>query len=134
MSINDLLNMDLLPIIIFGGVICGILCFILVAWWLPTYRKSKSDFANRPITSEYDLKVIQKNMGEQKIIGGSLAFPIKGYQCTFVFEKEDGSRLILKTSESEIYEKILVGDIGDVKYKNNNIDNILINYTHKKQV
>lgn len=132
MSINDLLDMDLLPIITFLGVIGSVFAVIGLVWWLPTYNKMKNDFANRPIISEYGLKVIQKDMGEQKVIGGTLAFPIKGYQCTFIFEKEDGSRLVLKTSKAEIYEKILVGDIGDVKYKNNNIDNILIDYTHKK--
>ena len=132
MSINDLLDMDLLPIVAFLGIIGAIFAVIGVVWWRPTYHKMKADFENRPITSEYGLKVIQKDMGEQKVIGGTLAFPIKGYQCTFVFEKEDGSRLILKTSKAEIYETILVGDIGDVKYKNNNIDNILIDYIHKK--
>lgn len=132
MSINDLLDMDLLPIIIFLEIICAIFAIIFFVWWIPTYKRGKKDFENRPATSEYGLKVIQKDMGERKVIGGTLAFPIKGYQCTFVFEKKDGSRLILKTSKAEIYEKIFVGDIGDVKYKNNNIDNILIEYIHKK--
>ena len=53
------------------------------------------------------------------IIGGTVGAPVKGYRCTFVFQKEDGSRLALKTSKAEIYEKIIVGDIGNIRYKNN---------------
>ena len=113
MSIDDLMKMDLTPLITIFGII-GI--FVLIVYNI-SVRCAKSEYKSIDEKTENNLKVISKDMGDMINIGGTIAAPIKGYRCTFVFKREDGSRLVLKTSKAEIYESIVVGDVGDVKYK-----------------
>ena len=122
MSIDDIIHMDLAPLFL----IFGIAIVIFLIFYRFSYNRANTEFANIEEKSEYGLKVISKELGDLINIGGTLGAPIKGYRCTFVFEKEDGSRLSLKTSKAEIYEKIIVGDIGNIKYKNN----ILTDFSH----
>ncbi len=114
MSIDDLTSMDLTPLIVIFGII-AIIAFVCYRF---SANRAISEYENIEEKTEYNLKVISKELGDLINIGGTVATPIKGYRCTFVFEKEDGSRLILKTSKAEIYENIIIGDTGDVKYKN----------------
>lgn len=80
-------------------------------------KRVKSDFENASETSVNNVKVIAKEKGEKINIGGTVAKPIKGYLCTIVFEKDDGSRLVLKTTKSIIYDMIIVGDLANIKFK-----------------
>ena len=114
MSANDLMQMDLTPFIIIFFLI-GI---IFLIYYLISYSNAKAEYKNIEEKTECGLKVISKELGDLINIGGTVAAPIKGYRCTFVFLKNDGSRLVLKTSKAELYEKIIVGDIGTAKYKN----------------
>lgn len=122
MSIDDLTSMDLTPVIL----IFAIAAAIFLIYYRYSYNRAKSEYENIEEKTEYGLKVISKELGEMINIGGTVGSPIKGYRCTLVFQKKDGSRLALKTSKAEIYEKIIVGDIGDIKYKNN----ILTDFIH----
>ena len=122
MSIDDLTSMDLLPIIF----IFVIAAAIFLIYYRYSYNRAKSEYENIEEKTEYGLKVISKELGDMINIGGTVGTPIKGYRCTLVFQKEDGSRLALKTSKAEIYEKIIVGDTGNIKYKNN----ILTDFIH----
>lgn len=122
MSIDDLTSMDLTPVII----IFVIAAVIFLIYYYFVYNSAKSTYENAEEKTEGGLKVISKELGDLINIGGTVGAPVKGYRCTFVFEKEDGSRLVLKTSKAEIYEKIIVGDIGKAKYK----INILTDFTH----
>ena len=79
--------------------------------------------------AEMGLKVISKELGDQIVIGGNGFAPIKGYRCTFVFERNDGSRLVLKTSNAEVYESIVIGDIGNARHKGQ----ILIHFTRTEK-
>lgn len=122
MSIDDLTSMDLAPFIL----IFGIAAVIFLICYYYSYYRAKSEYENIEEKTEYGLKVISKEMGDMVNIGGTIGAPIKGYRCTLIFQKEDGSRLALKTSKAEIYEKIIVGDIGNIKYK----INILTDFIH----
>lgn len=122
MSIDDLTSMDLAPLIL----IFAIATVIFLIYYYCSYNRAKSEYESTEERMEYGLKVISKELGDMINIGGTIGAPIKGYRCTFVFEKEDGSRLALKTSKAEIYERIIVGDIGNIKYKNN----ILTDFIH----
>lgn len=122
MSIDDLTSMDLTPLLL----IFGIAAVIFLIYYYYSYNGAKSEYENIEEKTEYGLKVISKELGDMINIGGTVGAPIKGYRCTLVFQKEDGSRLVLKTSKAEIYEKIIVGDIGNVKFKNN----ILTDFIH----
>lgn len=122
MSIDDLARMDLTPIIL----IFGIAVVVFLVYYHYYYNRAKSEFENIEEETEYGLTVISKELGDMINIGGTVGAPIKGYRCTLVFQKEDGSRLALKTSNNEIYEKIIVGDIGNIKHKNN----ILTDFIH----
>lgn len=122
MSINDLTSMDLAPVI----VIFGIAVVIFLIYYYYSYNRAKAEYENIEEKTEYGLKVISKELGDMINIGGTVGAPIKGYRCTLIFQKEDGSRLALKTFKAEIYEKIIVGDMGNIKYKNN----ILTEFTH----
>lgn len=122
MSIDDLTSMDLAPLIL----IFAIATVIFLICYYYSYNRAKSEYESTEERMEYGLKVISKELGDMINIGGTIGAPIKGYRCTFVFEKEDGSRLALKTSKAEIYERIIVGDIGNIKYKNN----ILTDFIH----
>ena len=115
MSIDDLTSMDLAPFIL----IFGIAAVIFLIYYRCSFNRAKTEYENIEEKSVNGLKVISKELGDMINIGGTIGAPIKGYRCTFVFEKEDGSRLVLKTSKAEIYEKIIVGDIGNIKYKSN---------------
>ena len=122
MSINDLERMDLTPFI----VVFAIVAVIFLIYYYSNYNRAKSEYENVEEKTEYKLKVVSKELGDMINIGGTVGAPVKGYRCTLVFQKEDGSRLVLKTSKAEIYEKIIEGDIGNVKYKNN----ILTEFIH----
>lgn len=122
MSIDDLTSMDLAPLIL----IFVIAAVIFLIYYYYSYNRAKSEYESTEEKMEYSLKVISKELGDMINIGGTIGAPIKGYRCTLVFQKEDGSRLALKTSKAEIYEKIIVGDIGNIKYKNN----ILTDFIH----
>lgn len=122
MSIDDLTSMDLTPVIL----IFGIATVVFLIYYFYSYNRAKSEYENIEEKTEYGLKVISKELGDMINIGGTVGDPIKGYRCTLVFQKEDGSRLALKTSKAEIYEKIIVGDIGNIKHKNN----ILTDFIH----
>ena len=113
MSIDDLTKMDLTPIIVIFAVVGSL--FLLV--YNMSVRSAKSEYKSIEEKTENNLRVVSKDLGDLIAIGGTIAAPIKGYRCTFVFERQDGSRLVLKTSKAEIYESIVVGDVGDVKYK-----------------
>lgn len=122
MSIDDLTSMDLAPLIL----IFAIAAVIFLIYYYYSYSRAKSEYESIEEKMEVDLKVISKELGDMINIGGTIGSPIKGYRCTLVFEKKDGSRLALKTSKAEIYEKIIVGDMGNIKYKNN----ILTDFIH----
>lgn len=122
MSIDDLTSMDLAPLIL----IFSIATVIFLIYYYYFYSRAKSEYENIEEKTEYGLKVVSKELGDMINIGGTIGAPIKGYRCTLILQKEDGTRLALKTSKTEIYEKIIVGDIGDIKYKNN----ILTNFIH----
>lgn len=122
MSIDDLTSMNLAPLI----WIFGIAAVIFLLYYYYSHSRAKSEYENAEEKTEYGLKVVSKELGDMINIGGTVGGTIKGYRCTLVFEKEDGCRLALKTSKAEIYEKIIVGDIGDIKYKNN----ILTDFKH----
>ena len=122
MSVNDLLNLDLMPIFLIfvvGGVIFWI-------YYRSSHQRAKIEYAGMEEKTENNVKVISKELGEMTNIGGTIAAPIKGYRCTFILEKEDGSRLVLKTSKSDVYEKIIVGDVGNIKYKST----VLTDFVH----
>ena len=114
MSIDELTSMDLAPVI----VVFGIIAVILLIYFRSAGKRAKTEYSNIEEKTEYGLKVISKELGDLITIGGTVGAPIKGYRCTFVFQKEDGSRLVLKTSKAELYEEILVGDTGNIRYKN----------------
>ena len=122
MSIDDLTSMDLAPLIL----IFAIAAVVFLIYYYYCYNRAKSEYENIEEKTENNLKVISKELGDMINIGGTVGAPVKGYRCTLVFQKEDGSRLALKTSKAEIYEKIIVGDIGNIKYKNN----ILTDFIH----
>lgn len=114
MTIDDLTSMDLTPLV----VIFSIAAIIFLIYRHFTCSRAKDEYKSIDEKIEYGVIVISKELGDPVNIGGTIASPIKGYRCTFVFEKQDGSRLILKTSNAGIYEGLILGDIGDVKYKN----------------
>jgi len=114
MSINDLEKMDLTPFI----WIFGIVAVIVLVCYYSALGRAKSDYNNSEEKTESGLKVVSKDMGDLINIGGTVAAPIKGYRCTFVFERSDGSRLVLKTSNADIYDALIIGDVGKVRYKN----------------
>ena len=122
MSVNDLEKMDLTPLFL----IFAVAAVIFLIYYYSSYNRAKSEYKAVEEKTEHRLKVISKELGDLITIGGTVAAPIKGYRCTIVFQKEDMSRLVLKTSKAEIYEKIIVGDIGTAKYKNN----ILTDFIH----
>lgn len=105
MSIDDLTSMDLLPLLLIFGISTII---FLIYCYFSSYR-AKTEFENLEEKTETNLKIISKDLED----GGTMNI------CTLIFQKEDGSRLALKTAKAEIYETIVVGDIGNVKYKNN---------------
>ena len=113
MSIDDLTKMDLTPIIVIFAIVGAL--FLLV--YNMSVSSAKSEYKSIEEKTENNLRVVSKDLGDLINIGGTIAAPIKGYRCTFVFERQDGSRLVLKTSKAEVYESIVVGDVGDVKYK-----------------
>lgn len=122
MSINDLMGMDLGPFLIIGGIVV-VIVYICVFLSLAGAKVQSKSIEEK---TEHNLKVVSKELGEWINIGGTAAVPEKGYRCTLVFQRQDGSRLVLKTSKAEIYEKIIVGDKGDIKYK----DIILTDFIH----
>ncbi len=123
MSIDDLTSMDLSLFL----VIFVISAVIFLVYYYYSYNKAKTQYDNTEEFSEDNLKVIAKELGDIVNIGGTVGAPIKGYRCTIVFERKDNSRLVLKTSKADIYEKIIIGDIGTVTYKNNILTNFINN-------
>ncbi len=115
MSIDDLTSMDLAPLIL----IFAIAAVIFLIYYYYSYSCAKSEYESTEKKTESGLKVISKELGDMVAIGGTVGAPVRGYRCTLIFQKEDGTRLVLKTSKAEIYEKIIVGDVGDIKFKNN---------------
>lgn len=125
MSVNDIMDMDLTPLIIIF-LIAGVIFLIYCRY---SIKEARAKYNSIEEKTEYDLKVVSKELGDKINIGGTVAAPIKGYRCTLAFERKDGSRLVLRTSKSEIYERIILNDVGTVKYK----DNILTDFIHISQ-
>ncbi len=113
-SINDLLDADLSPVIL----VVGIVMIIIVLMVIVKTRSQKREFDNTSEVKAVNVKVLSKTFsGSEKIVSGTLYRPVIGKSCTIVFEQSNGSRLVLRSSESRIYDKIVEGDIVNVWYK-----------------
>ncbi len=112
-SINDLLDEDLTPVL----VIMVIIAFIIIVALAISANKSKNTFNNLPTQSEKNVKVLSVDKG-------TATSPGIATQCTIVFERNNGTRLALRSRDNSVYDIILVGDRADICFK----QGILINY------